>query len=120
MAGGVPKATRVAVVGRSEGFCERCDQQPPVDVHHRLPRRMGGTSNATIHDLPNLVALCRDCHGWVESHRVESVVQGWVISQHDGRAPGEVPLFRDGRWWRLTSSGWELLAGIPPEYDPPF
>ena len=51
---------------------ERCAAwlaNTPADIHHRRPRRMGGTSNPEIHQPANLVVVCRTCHRWIEENR---------------------------------------------------
>lgn len=40
-------------------FCEVC-HAPAVDIHHIIPKGMGGRANADVEE--NLIALCRHCH----------------------------------------------------------
>ncbi|WP_369122934.1 HNH endonuclease [Nocardia farcinica] len=74
--------------------CERCGTTflgpNGGDPHHRTPRGMGGTRDARINRLSNLVALCRPCHDWVESHRSRSIVEGWLVPRH--LDPADVPV----------------------------
>jgi len=37
--------------------CEYCDKEIAVDIHHIVPRSMGGTD-----EIDNLIGLGRDCH----------------------------------------------------------
>tara|TARA_S200002703_G_C3775818_1_gene238898 strand:+ start:865 stop:1131 length:267 start_codon:yes stop_codon:yes gene_type:complete len=46
-------------------LCTSCGQVA-VDIHHILPRGMGGSEKDYIE---NLVALCRKCHDKAESNR---------------------------------------------------
>ena len=46
-------------------LCTSCGQDA-VDIHHILPRGMGGSEKDYIE---NLVALCRLCHDKAESNR---------------------------------------------------
>ena len=45
-------------------LCTSCGQDA-VDIHHILPRGMGGSEKDYIE---NLVALCRTCHNKAESN----------------------------------------------------
>ena len=110
----IPKASREAVSARCGGQCERCRAHPTVDLHHRRPRGMGETKNPDIHIPANLTALCRDCHGWVESNRKVALEQGWLISQHDTREPYEIPIYTHGSWY-LINPEWH-----PYDFTIPF
>ena len=54
-------------------------------IHHRCPRRMGGSSDVEINVPSNLVTLCgtgtTGCHGWIESHREQATEQGWLLAR---------------------------------------
>ena len=39
--------------------CEGCGRFNACDVHHLLPRSLGGGN-----DIENLCAVCRKCHDW--------------------------------------------------------
>lgn len=113
---GIPRSSRRAVAQRSQEVCERCSR--PLfgiiaDIHHRRPRGMGGTSNPAIHEPANLLALCRSCHRWVEEHRTEALEQGWLISQHDPRAPEEVPIYAEAAWWVIDDEWHEYDFSVP-------
>lgn len=56
--------------GPMYGYWHRC--AGPLEVHHLLARGMGGTSDPSIHDLENLVALCKAAHMWVTEHPREA------------------------------------------------
>lgn len=56
--------------------------------------------------LPNMVALCRFCHTWVESYRASAAEQGWLVPKRSGLAPEDTPIFRLGGWWMLGTDGW--------------
>ena len=75
----IPAGNRRTVLTRSEGLCERCAAwlaNTPADIHHRRPRRMGGTTNPEIHQPANLVVVCRTCHRWIEENRQLALEQG--------------------------------------------
>ena len=84
------RQVRGAVIVRDGFACRRCGvdvSRSPSSVHHRLPRRMGGTRDPRSNDLRNLVLVCGSgttgCHGWIESHRTEAYEQGWLIRSYD-------------------------------------
>ena len=91
---GPSKDTRYAVVTRSRGRCERCGRGGDFwlgqDIHHRKPRRMGGTRDPEINSTANLVLLCRACHDDVESHRTQGAKDGWILSAR--QEPSMVPV----------------------------
>lgn len=103
----------VLVLTRAGGCCERCGTGlGPVrgvdySLHHRLARGMGGTRRAGINRPSNLLAVCghgtSGCHGWVESHRVEAYVAGWLVRR--GLDPVEHPVIVRGQRVLLTDSG---------------
>jgi ATP-dependent DNA helicase RecQ len=53
------QTTRRQVLQRDGSCCVSCGEAlgPDADIHHLLPRSMGGTD-----ELSNLVALCDGCH----------------------------------------------------------
>jgi hypothetical protein len=69
---------------------------------------MGGTRRSDSNEPANLLLLCGSgttgCHGWVESHRRQSLDHGIILYDRD--IPVEHP-FRDGHgnWWILGNDG---------------
>lgn len=113
----IPTGHRRTVLERSGGLCERCAvwlANVPADIHHRNPRRAGGTKRPEIHAPANLTVICRKCHRWVESQRTLATEQGWLISQHDQRDPSEIPIYVMGEWFTIDDT-WH-----PFDYSPPF
>jgi 5-methylcytosine-specific restriction protein A len=109
---GPTDATRQLVAERSGGYCERCGRAlaaaVPMSVHHRKPRRAGGTSDPAVNAVSNLVAVCGSgvtfCHGEIESRRSEAYADGWLL--HAGQDPAEVPVrLRGGPLVLLTVDG---------------
>jgi 5-methylcytosine-specific restriction protein A len=64
------------------------------DVHHRKPRRMGGTSRRSINSPENLLLLCRACHNRAEQHREWAYAYGLLV--HDWAQPEDVPVMVHG------------------------
>jgi 5-methylcytosine-specific restriction protein A len=92
---------------RFGGRCARCGLQGSV-VHHRKPRRAGGTRRPEINYTSNLLWLCGrttdGCHGHIESYRAEALEHGWLL--HDRERAAEVPVaLWDGRQVLLDDEG---------------
>lgn len=92
---GPNKDIREAVWARADNLCERCGGTVDIySIHHRRRRGMGGTKCKWINDISNLILLCGSattgCHGYVESHREESYLNGWLL--RNGELPWEVPI----------------------------
>lgn len=108
---GPSTGVREEVWERSGGYCERCGKAigtSAMSVHHRRPRRMGGTTDPSVNTVPNLAILCGSgttgCHGEIESRRSDAYADGWLL--HAGQDPAEVPVrLRGGPMVMLTSDG---------------
>lgn len=54
-----------------------------VSVHHRVPRKMGGTTDRNVNGLSRIMLICgtgtSGCHGWIESNRDEARGNGWLV-----------------------------------------
>jgi hypothetical protein len=97
--GGVGKKTAELVIER-DGQCfakithqhwARLGEQ----IHHRKPRRMGGSTATGINEAANLIWLCASCHAWIESHREAGYLHGWLVNATD--EPKNVPVLRFGQ-----------------------
>lgn len=100
--------TRQSVIDRSGGWCEACNRAAPMSIHHRMPRKMGGTSIEWINKSENLLALCGSgvtgCHGRIESNRAVSYDRGLLLRV--GMNPWATPFMDDDRrWWLITKLG---------------
>lgn len=81
---------RRLVLARDGDKCLRC-LGPAVDVHHRRPKGMGGTSDKSIaFGLANLISLCRECHAWVHEHPEQGYLTGYLLHSWDD--PARFPL----------------------------
>lgn len=122
----MPRWVREAVYTRSGGRCEvtateECrarggwfDQATGRSIHHRRPRRMGGTRAVDIHDPANLLATCgngtRGCHGHIEHNRLEAMRNGWLLGA--GADPtSRAVVIRGGRIVLLRVDGYVTLFG---------
>lgn len=100
-------AQRVAIIERDRG-CARCGLElGPMSLHHRLPRRMGGTRDVRSSDPRNLVVVCGSgttgCHGAIESNRTKAYAGGWLLQSYDDLDLAMVAL--DGRRIYLDADG---------------
>lgn len=99
-------ATKLVIVARSEGKCERCGRPLGFDegnAHHRRPRGIGGTSDARLGLPSNGLRLCSTCHDTVESHRGESYGYGWLVRTM--QVPSEQPVKCWDGWAYLNDDG---------------
>lgn len=102
----IPPRTREKVYARANGVCEVCGKYAPgADIHHRLAKGMGGTSNKRIHDPSNLLAVCgwgntSGCHGDIHGTADYAKAMGWIVSRFTPHSPAEVPVrLWDGMFW---------------------
>ena len=108
--------TRFAVYRRAGYRCERClEQTPTINIHHRLPRQMGGTLSDSIHLPANLIVLCGSgtsgCHGWVESNRDQARKLGFLLFRIDNAE--EIPFIdNDKKGWILSNSATKTQFDI--------
>jgi len=112
MSSGIPNAIRQAVIDRDGRLCRRCGR-PGGSIHHRIPRGMGGSRDPKINSPANLVFVCghgtAGCHGWIEAHRTESYMSGWLVHRYED--PETVPLIdMGGVAWVLTTDGLAVPA----------
>ncbi len=88
---------------RADGLCERCGLHPGEQIHHRLPRRMGGTRRPEVNRPPNLLFLAAQCHTDVERNRLTAIGDGFLIP--DGLWPADVPVKLHYGLHKLTDDG---------------
>lgn len=93
-----PTATKV--LERDGYTCVVC-KQPYAHLHHRRPKRMGGSRLPDTDTVVNLICLCEPCHRTVHAHGVDG--EGYLLSANDD--PAQTPLLWRGRWVRLTTDG---------------
>jgi 5-methylcytosine-specific restriction protein A len=107
--------TRGLVMARDGGRCRRCGAIGE-QIHHRLPRGMGGTRDKKINSPANLVVLCAGCHREIESDRLDAYDTGWLVRR--GFNPAEQYVIdASGRMLMLLDSG---VVVTDPPIDPHF
>ena len=103
--GGFTPELKAKIKLRDGTHCVRCgDAAHTPDVHHRNARGMGGRDSHEwwINDHSNLLTLCQDCHRWIEKHRDEAKVHGWLLKLEYGQEPSDVLVhYYDGQVYRL-------------------
>jgi hypothetical protein len=52
-----------------DNACAICGETRSLDRHHVVPKRMGGSSEPSVHDDGNLLMLCRRCHDKLHQER---------------------------------------------------
>lgn len=108
---GPSQETRNLVNERSRGLCERCYAEAQ-DIHHRKPRRMGGTRDEGINSPANLVALCRGCHTWVELNRGEALRLGWLLYAKDSPEHTPVEVRFIGSVYLKREGGYSIVEPV--------
>lgn len=111
---GFPLQTRVTIIERAGGVCEKCGQaRPQMHAHHRRCRGMGSTRRAETNEPQNGLWLCAQCHYEVENNRTDSYRMGWLVKQTAD--PATVPVFRLHEWVLLSDDGSVLPVGSPQQ-----
>lgn len=94
--------TRTSILLRAQFRCEVCGDPltgpKGMSIHHRKPRRMGGTRDKAINSPANLMAVCGSgttgCHGHLESRREWAIAHGYIVPSWDN--PADTPVIIDG------------------------
>lgn len=123
---GPTPTTRGVVWTRAGGRCEVC--AGPVtgligfSLHHRHPRRMGGSRRPELNTPANLLLVCGSgttgCHGRIEANRERAYEDGHLIPA--GLIPADVPVMladpnHPSHWPRLV---WLHDDGTYTEENP--
>ena len=106
MTGAFTPGARAAVLASNMGLCVGGCGMPAVEVHHRAPRGMGGTSRAEVGAPHNGLPVCRVLHDWIEGHYAASVLLGWKTQAPDPGAPFWAPVFGVWRAWVEDDGVW--------------
>jgi 5-methylcytosine-specific restriction protein A len=105
--------TRGLVMARDGGRCRRCGAIGE-QIHHRLPRGMGGTRDKKINSPANLVLVCGQCHAEIESDRLDAYDTGWLVRR--GYDPAGIYLVdRTGLTFCLLDDGTTVTDPPIPE-----
>jgi 5-methylcytosine-specific restriction enzyme A len=104
---GFGRDVRQLVMARSGGLCDRCgNYHTRTELHHRRPRKMGGTQRPETNTASAALLLCAPCHAVTESNRTEAYEYGWLVHDYAGSPPpSRVPVVRRGRWVYLGDDG---------------
>lgn len=94
---GPSRETLAALAQRCGGRCELCGQAAE-HTHHRRPRGIGSSRDPQINACSNLLRLCASCHRYVEEHRAEALLSGWLVSRYTDPASAPVLIDRGSRW----------------------
>lgn len=102
---------RRAILERDGRRCLNCHvphDERHLDVHHMLPRALGGAD-----DPSNLITLCDGCHASVHTHLQGGLARGlierWAIKLARF-SPGRREYPRALRAWALRCASWALPA----------
>ena len=75
-------ARRAAVMNGAR--CARCGTVDRLDLHHVIPRRVGGV------DAGNMIPLCKSCHKIVECLTADAITQGCSLAALPARIAPEL------------------------------
>jgi hypothetical protein len=107
---GFSELAAATIRDRSMGRCEICGSGNPVHIHHRTPRRSGGTKGVRadrVNSVPNGLRVCNWCHDRAEKNRTEAFHMGWLVPE--GVEPSEYQVYLNiwmGQgWYRLDVHG---------------
>lgn len=122
---GFPDVTRVQIINRDGGRCQRCGADvtagrwPGYSLQHRDNRAMGGTSDPAINLPGNGLVLCGSgttgCHGRVEHYPTEAEREGFAVASWAD--PTTVPVNTHTGWWLLDNDGHRTRTTPPPDGD---
>lgn len=104
---GFSDEVRQLVIARAGALCERCGEyHSMIQLHHRLPRKAGGTKRKLVNLASNGLLLCPPCHHDTEMHRTEAYENGWLVHDYpETPSPCETAVFRRGVWVKLDNQG---------------
>jgi hypothetical protein len=113
MSTGPTPAVRQMVAERARHRCERCGiiMGRPPHIHHRQPRKMGGSSRPSINYPGNLLHLCPFCHVQVEGNRTPAILSGWLVTEP--RIPADTPVKLWDGWFLLDDNGARISVDVP-------
>lgn len=105
---------KAKVCERAGGCCERCGRDlegQRYSIHHRKPRRMGGTKDPEINSLCNLMLLCgtgtTGCHGYVEDRRLEAMHLGYLLASWEDPSGAVVHVHGRGSCYLLADGTYQ-------------
>lgn len=119
--GAFSPAVKQVILARTMRRCDLCGLrvEGAAHFHHRLPRRMGGTSRPDLGLPSNGLLLHPRCHDWVEANPAYSRLSGLVLTASD--SPEAIPVRLWSGWAWLNDDGtveWAKRAGQVSEKAP--
>lgn len=109
---GFSEGVRAVIRARAANVCDRCGMhRPGMQIHHRRPRRMGGSFQPDTNLAANGLYLCAKCHADVERHRTEAYAWGHLLTQQDVPDLTAVRLW-DGWYWLLNCQPFALRCSL--------
>lgn len=91
---GPSAVVRELVNTRGSRRCVECGSPCDLQIHHRLPRRAGGTRWDGINAPTNLITVCLYSHAWIEANRTEAYAAGWLVPS--AADPAQIPVLVHG------------------------
>ena len=93
-------------------MCWHCVSDEGLTIHHRINRGMGGNKSKSLDAPSNLVLMCVQHNGLMESDFMtarEARDKGWKVSRHSSALDAPIVDYI-GRWWYLGDKfeKWEI------------
>lgn len=109
---GPVRSVRDLIAERSGGICEMACFLAAVHVHHRRPRRIGGSSAPDTNSASNLLKLCMFHHEAIEANRSWAYEWGLILSANadPARIPVRGTRYDAGPVWLLQDGFWLPFA----------
>lgn len=103
-------AAKKLVAERDEYTCQMCLGEA-TDVHHRIVRGIGGTSDDKVNYSPaNLISVCRECHDDIHAEPEQSYEDGYLVRKGEDPASKPVLITPDLTVWLNKDGSREILS----------
>lgn len=104
-----PMKVRRVAYERASGRCERCGAVLGDNcghAHHRLPKRVGGSTRGEIQTVSNCLIVCDFCHRFIHEGLAKESREkyGWLLPSSCSPAETKV-LYQLTRWVYLRGDG---------------
>lgn len=73
---------------------------------------MGSSRDRKVNLPSNLLHVCLDCHAYIERHRAEALIAGWLVSRWSDPANVAVLIDRGSRYVYLGETYEDAPVGV--------
>lgn len=86
-------------------LCRVCENRPAEELHHLVPRGMGGGSGDDVAD--NLIPICKTCHSLIE---LRDPWASSLLGQRLASAERQYVIGKRGAWYLEKRYGLKVAA----------